>query len=113
MTTPKIDAYFKGLPTGQHRPSTEAIAQAIGDNPRLCEERLRDALSFYLPVWQKRFQGATFVPALRQLQTTDGAYVLECRVRHNPSAPESYENQQTSMGVVLLLNVLSELNGHR
>lgn len=113
MATPKIDAYFKALPISPNRPPLESIAQAIGNDPKLCEERLRDALTFYMPTWQQRFKGAAFVPSLRQLQTPDGCYVLEYRVRRNPDMPESYKNQQTSMGVVLLLQVLEELNGHR
>ncbi len=113
MSTPKIDAYFRQMYASGERRSSEEIARAIGDDPKLCEGRLRDAVSMYLPKWEKLFKGAIFVAAEKRLWATDGIHMMEYRVRADPNAPESYENQQTSMGLVILYEVLDSLNAHR
>jgi hypothetical protein len=116
MATPKIDAFFhKIYITGElERPTNEQLARMIGDDPKLCEERLRDAATFYVPEYRRLFaKGALFVASEKPLYASDGQHLLEYRLRDDPDAPESLENQQTSMGIVVLYRKLAAYSEHR
>jgi hypothetical protein len=114
MSTPKIDAYFQWIHTSGINLSREQLARQIGDDPKLCEERLRDAATFYVPEYRKLFaKGAIFVANERRLYASDGMHLLEYRLRDDPNAPESLDNQQTSMGIVVLYRKLAAYSQHR
>lgn len=116
MATPKIDALFNKIYiTGElERPTNEQLAQMIGNDPKLCEERLRDAATFCVPEYRRLFaKGATFVVSEKRLHSSDGQHLLEYRLRDDPHAPESLDNQQTSMGIVVLYRKLAAYSQHR
>jgi hypothetical protein len=114
MATPKIDAFFQSVWAAKSEYTSEQLARYIGDNPKLCEERLRDAATFYVAEYRKLFaKGAIFVASERRLYASDGQYLLEYRLRDDPNAPESLHNQQTSMGVVVLYRKLAAYSQHR
>jgi hypothetical protein len=115
MATPKIDALFEKLyAAGVDYPTNEQIARMIGNDPKLCEERLRDAATFYVSEYRSLFKrGAIFVANERRLYASDGQHLLEYRLRDDPNAPESLDNQQTSMGIVVLYRKLAAYSQHR
>ena len=116
MATPKIDKLFNKIYiTGElERPTNEQLAQMISDDSKLCEERLRDAATFYIPEYRNLFRnGAIFVAAEKRLYASDGQHLLEYRLRDDPHAPESLDNQQTSMGIVVLYRQLAAFSQHR
>lgn len=116
MKTPKLDALFESIYiTGvMDRPTNEQLARMIGDDPKLCEERLRDAATFYIPEYRNLFKkGAIFVANEKRLYASDGIHLLEYRLRDDPNAPESLENQQASMGMVVLYRKLAAYSQHR
>lgn len=114
MATPKIDRYFTWLRTSGIDLTTEQLARYIGDDPKLCEERLRDAATFYVPEYRRLFaKGAIFVANEKRLYASDGLHLLEYRLRDAPNAPESLDNQQTSMGIVVLYRKLAAYSQHR
>jgi hypothetical protein len=115
MATPKIDALFEKLyARGVDYPMNEQLARMIGNDPKLCEERLRDAATFYVPKYRNLFRkGAIFVASEKRLYASDGQHLLEYRLRDDPNAPESLDNQQTSMGIVVLYRKLAAYSQHR
>ena len=107
MATPKIDAYFTWLRGSAIDLNIEQLARHIGDDPALCEERLRDAATFYVPEYRKLFaKGAIFVASEKRLYARDGIHLLEYRLRDDPNAPITLLNQQTNMGSVVLYRKL-------
>lgn len=110
MSTPKIDRFFLAPPNLDR----EQRARMIGDDPKMCEERLRDAATFYIPAIRNLFaKGAIFVATEKRLYASDGQHLLEYRLRDDPHAPESLDNQQTSMGIVVLYRKLAAYSQHR
>ena len=85
MATPKIDAYFTWLRTSGFDLSPEQLARHIGGDPKLCEERLRDAATFYVPEYRRLFKGALFVASEKRLYASDGLHLLEYRLRDDPN----------------------------
>ena len=107
MSTPKIDAYFAWLRTSGLDLNVEQLARHIGDDPKLCEERLRDAATFYVPEYRQLFaKKAIFVASEKRLYAYDGIHLLEYRLRDDPNAPITLLNQQTNMGAVTLYKKL-------
>lgn len=114
MSTPKIDAYFEWLRTSAIYLNVEQLARHIGDDPKLCEERLRDAATFYIPEYRNLFKrGAIFVASEKRLYARDGVHLLEYRLRDDPNAPITLLNQQTSMGIVVLYRKIAAYAQHR
>ena len=58
-------------------------------------------------------KGAIFVANEKRLYASDGQHLLEYRLRDDPNAPESLDNQQTSMGIVVLYRKLAAYSQHR
>jgi hypothetical protein len=54
-----------------------------------------------------------FVHREKRLYSRDGTYVLEYRLRSDPDSPVSEENQQTSMGTIVLYRTIGALSHHR
>jgi hypothetical protein len=113
VKTPKIDAFFQELRRSGRAYTREYTARAIGDDAAMCEERLRDGASMLKPQYRKALKGALFVHRERRLYSRDVAYVLEYRLRDDPDRPESLENQQTSMGMIVLYRIVGALSSHR
>jgi hypothetical protein len=78
----------------------EMQAIALAGNPKRLHKRLLDAKAVLAAPMALKFKNATFNYAKMQLEG-DG-YILQWRVRRKPSEPESYNNQQTNRGDVVL-----------
>lgn len=79
----------------------EQKALAIGNDKKLLLKRLNEAKACLNNEGKKLFQSCTYDFENKRL-VGNGA-VLQWRVRRYPDQPESYENQQTSVGVVFIL----------
>ena len=83
----------------------EALALA-GDRKRLLA-RLRETVTVlrtgYAKFFQRKHQRFSFDE--KRLYGFGGFY-LQWQLRSDPTAPESYENQQTSVGTVVLLRAV-------
>ena len=82
----------------------EDKARSFGNDPKQIRIRLLEARSL-LP--NKKTHWAEFrldLPNKRML-SDDGTKALKWKIRHNPDEPQSYNNQQTSVGVVELVEV--------
>ena len=72
------------------------------DKARL-QARLKDAKSLLHLRYRKMFKPGIFKPGERALYSDSPfGYRLKWQTRRDPELPESYENQQTSIGAVYL-----------
>lgn len=78
-------------------PANEDAARAVGDDPKLLEKRLMEAVGILKD--RAEFKDATFDFDNKRLVGKNGA-VLQWRLRNNPDKPVAYENQQTNRGGV-------------
>jgi len=76
-------------------PTNETKARAIGNNPATLRKRLVESASMLKD--RTTFKAATFDFENKRLVSKDGGYALEWRIRKDPTKPEIYENQQTSV----------------
>lgn len=85
--------------------SLEDKAEAVGANSKSLLKQLNSAKSCLAVQWVKTFKNARFDKENRRLISTCGCYALQWQLRNKPDEPESYENQQTSVGTVVLLQI--------
>ena len=79
----------------------EALCLSLGE-VRL-HKRLNEAKSLLHLKYRKMFRPGIFKPAEKALYSdTPFGYRLKWQTRQHPTEPESYENQQTTIGVVYL-----------
>lgn len=78
----------------------EEKAIATGQNKTKLKKRLMEAKSVLNNEATKLFKNSKFDFENKKL-IGDG-YSLQWRVRKDPNKPESYENQQTSVGTVII-----------
>lgn len=78
----------------------ESKAFAIGNNPKLLQKRLNDAKVVLTTEARGLFSHGKFDFNTKSLLSNDGKYKLQWALRLFPGRPESYENQQTSIGTV-------------
>lgn len=81
--------------------NNEQKAITIGENPRLVREQLFQAKSVLSNHLHKGFGMGVFDSENKTL-TGINRVVLQWRVRQYPDQPESYDNQQTNIGVVVI-----------
>lgn len=79
----------------------EALARRIMGSPARLLKRLLDAKACLTDELRTEFRVYGFDVAEKRLYSATGRYFLEYRVRPRPDDPESYTNQQTSMGCVV------------
>jgi len=79
----------------------EEKAITIGQNRTKLKKRLMEAKSMLNNEARKLFKNSKFDFENEKL-IGDG-YSLQWRVREDPNKPESYENQQTSVGTVVII----------
>lgn len=79
----------------------EKEALDLASRPAALRKRLFAAKSVLAAPYRKFFRTSHFDLSRRALVGTDG-FVLQWHVRRYPVMPDSYENQQTSVGVVFL-----------
>ena len=80
----------------------EQKAMEVGNNKKLLKKRLLEAKSCLPDELIKYFKNAIFDFENKRL--VGDAYILQWQVRICPHEPESYTNQQTSIGVVILVS---------
>jgi hypothetical protein len=82
---------------------TEQKAVELGDDRKRLLARMRETISVMYPRYAKFFQRKhqRFDFDAKRLNGFDG-WFLQWELRENPNSPESYENQQTSGGIVRL-----------
>lgn len=82
----------------------EALALALAADAPALRRRLEQAASDLRPELRARMRGASFDPDARTL--TGAGLRLRWQTRRWPGEAESYDNQQTSVGIVLVEEVL-------
>lgn len=80
----------------------EAKALAIANSRKALRSRLMEAKAVLIDEIRKGFGKGRFDFEQRQL-VGDNGYILQWKLRNYPDRPESYENQQTNRGIVVLL----------
>lgn len=82
-------------------------AEAIGASPAKLKKRLFAAMACLNDEYRKLFsrKDSKFSFEEKRLYSKCGRYVLAWRARPKPGADESYANQQTSVGCVMLFEV--------
>ncbi len=80
----------------------ELAAEELASDPGRLKKRLNDARVVLRRDFKKLFRPGRFVEAEKALYSENGEYKLQWQLREFPEQPESYENQQTSRGTVLL-----------
>jgi hypothetical protein len=83
--------------------TNEEKAVQVGNNTRLLVLRLRDALRALTPELRELFRECVFEEEKKRFLTQCGRLALQWRARLEPDEPESYDNQQTSTGTVVLV----------
>ncbi len=84
--------------------TNEQLALELAVNNGALLRRLKDARSVLTPEFKVFFRRPIFDYENRCLIGTDG-YKLQWRTRLEPRLPESYENQQTNVGTVVLVHI--------
>lgn len=80
----------------------EQVAESVGENRKQLRNRLVEARAVLAREIREGFGKGKFDFERRQLVGENG-YVLQWLVREYPDQPISYQNQQTSRGVVVCL----------
>lgn len=86
--------------------TNEELAIAVGNDRKELRKRLMEARSVLNGRYHKFFQHKhlRFDFEHKRLLGFDG-WFLQWQIRLDPKSPESYENQQTSIGAVTLHNL--------
>jgi hypothetical protein len=79
------------------------LALAVGNNLAALKARLNDAKYVLAVPYRAYFRNAWLDTENKALVGTEG-WKLQWRPRLNPTLPESYENQQTNNGCVVLVH---------
>jgi hypothetical protein len=82
--------------------ANEREALLLAADKKRLRKRLQDARSVLLGTVSKQFGKGTFDYPGRRLIGASGM-ILQWQTRQNPKQPEDYNNQQTTVGCVLLL----------
>lgn len=85
--------------------TNEERALQIGANRIRLKKRLLEARSVLANEFRQRFKKYTFDFENKRLVSSDNKLALQWQLRDRPNEPESYENQQTSVGSVLLRTI--------
>lgn len=80
------------------------------DKARL-RKRLNEAKAVLQMRYRKMFRPGIFKAGERALYSDSPfGYKLQWQTRHDPKQPESYENQQTAIGAVYLMELIKPVN---
>lgn len=79
----------------------------VGNNKTQLKKRLMEEKYCLNDSIKPKFKNAKF--DFRAKQLVGDGYILQWRVRRHPELPESYENQQTSVGTVVLIQNWQQL----
>jgi len=83
----------------------EDTALELGNDKHRLERELRRSVYFLRRDVRGLFKRARYSFRAKRIISECGTYALEWRKRQNPDQPENYDNQQTSRGIVLLLEL--------
>ena len=79
----------------------EEMARTLSQNRKQLKQRLMEARNVLVDAIRRDFGKGTF-DFDKQCLVGDNGYVLQWQVRERPDLPESYQNQQTSRGTVVV-----------
>ena len=85
--------------------SLEMQASVVGSTRKLLKQRLREAYAVLTAGYKKKFTQFRFEFENNRVLSDDGTIALQWRLRAHPDQPPSYNNQQTSRGLVFVVNV--------
>ena len=91
----------------------EQKALAVAADRKLLRERLSEARYCLVDDLRKRMAGATFDFTNKRLVSVSGRWCLQWKTRYRPDEPESYDNQQTSVGTVCFESVVPQNNDEK
>ena len=86
-----------------HTEAKEEKATVIGNDKTKLLKRLKESLSVMNNGGQRIFRGYTYDPAGKRLISHCKKYSLQWQLRDEPNKPESYNNQQTTTGMVIVI----------
>jgi len=86
----------------------EQKAMAIRNSRPALRALFKETLSCLYPEDRRAFKGARLDFDKARLVSADGCLFLQWRLRNNPDEPESYRNQQTSRGSVMLFETIAQ-----
>lgn len=101
----QAEADTSPVPTGPSQRDNETKARIIGNSPAKLKKRLTDTRSLLQDDARKKFGKGSFDYTHKRLISDDGTWALQWAMRRDPDSPESYENQQTSVGTVYVVNL--------
>lgn len=85
--------------------TNEEKAIELGNNKKLLKQRIMQTRAVLINEIKARFNKAKFDYKNKRLISNDGQLVLQWKIRKDPASPPSYANQQTSSGVVWLIDL--------
>lgn len=91
--------------TYPHWDNREHEAKALGDDPKVLKKRILEAKADLKQVFRDEFKQSKWDIPHKRLWSEDGNYCLQWQARDRPDEPESYENQQSAAGTVVLLKL--------
>ncbi len=95
MAAVKNDTYLKPEQTNEDK------ARTVGNDPNQLRVQLLTARSLLEKrIKQGNWKSFEIDFSNKRIVSDDGRYALQWKLRHNPDEPESYDNQQTSVGCV-------------
>jgi hypothetical protein len=78
---------------------------AIGRSKTAVLRRLKECISVMKREGKEYFRQGHYIPKRKMIVGPDGKYAIQWRLRPYPNKPSSYENQQTSAGTVVVLEL--------
>jgi len=85
--------------------SLEDKARAFGKSWTKVQKALHSARGLLHNDYRSKFKDATFDKGKRRMVSADGTMALQWMLRSNPDKPIDYNNQQTSVGTVVLVTL--------
>ena len=82
--------------------TSEQMALDLARDSQQLRRRLLDTKSVLVDAIRAKFTYNRFDIANRRLLSDDGTLCLQWQLRECPDLPESYDNQQTNIGTVIL-----------
>ena len=83
----------------------EEKAYAMRNSRTALRKQLMEAKAVLKTQYNKRFKKNIFDFDNARLVSDDGKLALQWRLRENPNSPPSYNNQQTTVGIIFLKTI--------
>jgi len=85
--------------------TNEQKAIEVGKDRKRLLKQLKETKAVLDRAYALLFSKNTYDFENQRLVSDSGRFALQWRVRHKPDQPESYENQQTNVGTVVLVQL--------